>query len=160
MLLVFPLVSPKRKVGDSNSFWRAINNAESLYFQRFSAFYFLLWLTVCPASRLASAFASSAGAVPKAPLRAPFRALPFRLWGILFSSTISKYSAILCLQLFRFDLSFIFSIARCMAFFTRVQKETAKTNSVPYAIIRHTKKFSKEEARLRNFFVGSRAEKA
>ena len=40
MLLVFPLVSPKRKVGDSNSFWRAINNAESLYFQRFSAFLF------------------------------------------------------------------------------------------------------------------------
>lgn len=58
--------TPKRKVGDSNSFWRAINNAESLYFQRFSAFLFFAVVDGLPASRLASAFASSAGAVPKA----------------------------------------------------------------------------------------------
>ena len=62
MLLVFPLVSPKRKVGDSNSFWRAINNAGSLYFQRFSAFLFFAAVDGLPASRLASASASSAGA--------------------------------------------------------------------------------------------------
>ena len=30
--------TPKRKVGDSSSFWRARNNAESLDFTRFSAF--------------------------------------------------------------------------------------------------------------------------
>jgi hypothetical protein len=56
--------TPKRKVGDSNSFWRAINNAESLYFQRFSAFFAVV--DGLPASRLASVSASSAGAVPKA----------------------------------------------------------------------------------------------
>ena len=59
--------TPKRKVGDSNSFWRAINNAESLYFQRFSAFlFFFAVVDGLPASRLASAFASSAGAMSKA----------------------------------------------------------------------------------------------
>ncbi len=42
------------------------NNAESLYFQRFSAFLFFAVVDGLPASRLASAFASSAGAVPKA----------------------------------------------------------------------------------------------
>ena len=40
--------------------------AESLYFQRFSAFLFFAVVDGLPASRLASAFASSAGAVPKA----------------------------------------------------------------------------------------------
>ena len=45
-----------------------------------------------------------------------------------------------------------------MAFFTCVQKKLQdKFGSVCYN--KTHKKFSKEEARLRNFFVGSRAEK-
>lgn len=46
-----------------------------------------------------------------------------------------------------------------MAFFTRVQKKLQdKFGSVCYN--KTYKKFSKEESRLRIFFVGSRAEKA
>lgn len=60
---------------------------------------------------------------------------------------------------FSLGFVFIFNIARCMAFFTRVQKKLQdKFGSVCYN--KTHKKFSKEEARLRNFFVGSRAEKA
>lgn len=66
MLLVFPLVSPKGKAGDSNSFWRAIITLKAFIFKGFRLFYFFAVVDGLPASRLASAFASSAGAVPKA----------------------------------------------------------------------------------------------
>ncbi len=52
--------------------------------------------------------------------------------GIPFSSTISKYyaSALICLY---------FQYSTLHGFFSLVYKRNCKTNSVPYAIIRHTK---------------------
>ena len=80
---VYHMVShtPKRKVGDSNSFWRAINNAESLYFQRFSAFLFFCCGWRFAGKQARKCFCVKRGCGAESPLRAPFRALPFRLWG-------------------------------------------------------------------------------
>ena len=152
MPLSFPSVSPKRKVGDSSSFWRAINNAESLYFQRFSAFlFFLLWLTVCRQAgsqellyqarvRCRMSFACAVSRSAVSPV------------GIPFSSTISKYyaSALICLY---------FQYSTLHGFFSLVYKRNCKTNSVPYAIIRHTKNSQRRKHGCAIFFVGSRAEK-
>ena len=101
--------SPKRKVGDSNSFWRAINNAESLYFQRFSAFSFFCCGWRFAGKQARKCFCVKRGCDVESPLRASFRALPFRLWGsrshLQYLNIPPYYASVF----FRFDLS-LFSV--------------------------------------------------
>lgn len=120
-------------------------------FKGFRLFCFLLWLTVCRQ-------AGSQVLLRQARVRCrmPFACAVSRSAvspvGIPFSSTISKYyaSALICLY---------FQHSTLHGFFSLVYKRNCKTNSVPYAIIRHTKNSQRRKHGCAIFFVGSRAEK-
>ena len=124
---VYHMVShtPKRKVGDSNSFWRAINNAESLYFQRFSAFLFFCCGWRFAGKQARKCFCVKRGCGAESPLRASFRALPFRLWGSrshlqylnIPPYYVSGFSALICLY---------FQHSTLHGFFHLCTKETAR----------------------------------
>ena len=120
-------------------------------FKGFRLFCFLLWLTICRQAgsqvllrqawvRCRMSFACAVSRSAVSPV------------GIPFSSTISKYyaSALICLY---------FQYSTLHGFFSLVYKRNCKTNSVPYAIIRHTKNSQRRKHGCAIFFVGSRAEK-
>lgn len=104
-------------------------------------------------------FCVKRGCGAESPLRAPFRALPFRLWGSrshlqylnIPPYYASGFSALICLY---------FQYSMLHGFFSLVYKRNCKTNSVPYAIIRHTKNSQRRKHGCAIFFVGSRVEKA
>lgn len=127
-------------------------------FKGFRLFCFLLWLAVCRQAgsqvllrqarvRCRMSFACAVSCSVVSPV------------GIPFSSTISEYSAILCLR-FSALICLYFQHSTLHGFFSLVYKRNCKTNSVLYAIIRHTKNSQRRKHGCAIFFVGSRAEKA
>lgn len=130
---------------------------KAFVFNGFRLFCFLLWLTICRQAgsqvllrqarvRCRMSFACAVSCSVVSPV------------GIPFSSTISEYSAILCLR-FSALICLYFQHSTLHGFFSLVYKRNCKTNSVPYAIIRHTKNSQRRKHGCTIFFVGSRAEK-